>query len=234
MWFPIKHLLHYSIYFASFFTAPVGCLFAYGAAIWLMYRTLAIYSIFWLISPLISGLFVFFLFYRKGLEFYLASIYGSSFKGFMDGMDSIFTSDEMRSFTLSSLAFIEVSKRCYQKDNTANAILKKMREKVDEAFFQRPWKVPKLLYKRKSEWGYNFWVEEEPGTVRKYVRYLRDERNTDNEEEFNTIEDLQKIVAQQANNILPDGDTRNFEILVGDRGIDDGEIVKFPVRLNLP
>lgn len=195
-----------------------------GLINWPFIKYVFFYLLFLVFSPVTIVLGILLVLYRKIIQCYIKCLYGSKFKGFLDGTDVLFTLDDTSNMVLNMFAHIEIPKREYEKDETGCKLLKKMREKFDLDLLELR-KCPKFLYKRNLRCGFSFWTEEPPGHINKYVRKLENNSET----EFITAENLRETLGDISNMPLPDGNSRAWEFLVGVKGIDKGDVINFPV-----
>lgn len=155
---------------------------------------------------------------------YLRCKYGDSFRGMLEGTDAIFASDESKGCVMILYTLV-VEESSYQPQRTASQILKSFRDKFEVAMRSGNVNLEKIFYKRQSKFGYFYWVQDEPGSVEKYIRPL-DFAISD---EFVSESKLQETMAKISCTNLPGENTRNVELLVGTKPFRCGEVIKFPV-----
>lgn len=186
-----------------------------------------------LLYPILYILMVFFLatipifmFIRKVIQLQLTRKYGVKFKGFLEGVDVMFAlGDDKARGIINVLAYIEISKTFFEPSSSSAFILANLRSRLYFALMSGEKKLPALFYKRRYELGYYFWVDEDAGPIEKYVRSW--DFNT--EEVFITESQLKKKIAEKSNSELPDGNTRNWELLVSNKPLELEHSVRIPV-----
>lgn len=151
----------------------------------------------------------FFWIYQSCLAVYLRIRYGDRFRGFFGGVDIAWSIRNGDSNDVVNMKF-------YVPNNvTPKTILQNTQDKVRHSLFTGDPKHPKIHYKHQRGYGYNFWLHEEPGKVEKYVRLLKFDTN----EKVVTEEFLKETLSGVCNSNLPDGNTRNWEVLIGDKPV---------------
>lgn len=184
------------------------------------------FVIFLFLAPYALCSVVFFVTLRKCLRLHLAAQHGERFKGFLEGQDVIWAmGDATTKGVINVMAFVAVDKSAYEPIRTAMVVLMGLRKRFKTALLGTKKVFPKLFYRKMYKWGYYYWIDDEAASIDKYVGYL--ELESDNE--FITHEDLRKTISDLANSDLPDGNTRNWQFLVGNKPIDGENKVKIPV-----
>jgi len=163
---------------------------------------------------------------RKCLQIYLAGKHGPKFKGFVEGQDVVWSiGGSSAKGIINVMAYIVVDKAAYEPVRTSMVVMMNLRKRFKTALLGARKVFPKLFYQKLYKWGYYYWFQDDVGTIEKYVGYL----DFGNEAEFITQEDLRRTVSRTANSGLPDRNTRNWELLVGNKPIDAQTKVKFPI-----
>lgn len=190
-------------------------------------RHIVSFVIFLFVLPYAIASLALFVALQKCVGWWLRSRHGGKFKGFLQGQDVIWSMGDARANgVINCMAYVVVDKATYEPKRSVLTILVGLRKRFKEVLMHGGEEAfPKLFYQRKFFAGYYYWLHQESGTIDKYVRYLE----LGKESEFVTVDELRKKLSEIANAELPDGNTRNWELLIGNKPIETKTHVKFPV-----
>lgn len=143
----------------------------------------------------------------------------SNFKGFLNGEDIVWAcEDDVSKSIINILAFVQGS----NDDNFGSKLLESIRERFHKKLVETN-KFPKMFYRRRlSDSGYFYWSDDNPLTVKDYVRPAETTPNA-TETEFRTK------LSQIVNNPLPADNTALWECLIGQQAIQIGDDTKYAV-----
>lgn len=187
------------------------------------------FTIFILLAPIALFVFLIFALLQRCIGLYLHLRLGPKFRGFLEGQDVIWAMGDSRARgVVNVMSYIVVDKRAYQPTTSATKIFVEFSRRFKDALLLGH-DHPKFYYQRKYFGGYYYWFHEDRGKIEKYVRALK----IDTPNEFITFEELREKLCEMGNDELPDGGTRNWELLLGNKPIEAEDCVKFPVSRTL-